>query len=440
MNFETSTDASRIFFIDSRDGTNESSNPQITTDFTLNLEDPIVVPNHHTILMSLHRANIPRTFYNFKKNRNAGVEIVFSGADGGIGDGFGTSYGGVLPRLTFEVNEGNYDAISTMNLIMTRVNDYLDTGTSRFSNKNLVAGDIGLFEFNMNYNADALKYEWRIQPKTDANQQLPANDIRISFLWKTGTNFGSDLPVGDPNRDTSIRQEVGFITNTWVNGETQDFYVGFKGAPALANRIWIGGYGSKPIADNVNWGTDVRTATGLDATMIANGIEFFKGYVNGTSNDRTGDINYFSAVDMNYHTSNLYLHTSITQHSVLDSRIGCRYSNILARIPVSVQSGGEVIVTPSDGSIHKLILKVREITQVRIRLTDLNDKPVDLNGLDWTMSLEFDFIETPEVEVKTSMRDTIENRKYQKYLQDKGKLQELRQLKKREGEIKKVNV
>ena len=66
MNFETSTDASRIFFIDSRDGTNESSNPQITTDFSLNLEDPIVVPNHHTILMSLHRANIPRTFYNFK--------------------------------------------------------------------------------------------------------------------------------------------------------------------------------------------------------------------------------------------------------------------------------------------------------------------------------------------------------------------------------------
>ncbi len=440
MNFETSTDASRIFFIDSRDGINESSNPQITTDFTLNLEDPIVVPNHHTILMSLHRANIPRTFYNFKKNRNAGVEIVFSGADGGIGDGFGTSYGGVLPRLTFEVNEGNYDAISTMNLIMTRVNDYLDTGTSRFSNKNLVAGDIGLFEFNMNYNADALKYEWRIQPKTDANQQLPANDIRISFLWKTGTSFGSDLPVGDPNRDTSIRQEVGFITNTWVNGVTQDFYVGFKGAPALANRIWIGGYGSKPVADNVNWGTDIRTATGLDATMIANGIEFFKGYVNGTANDRTGDINYFSCVDMNYHTSNLYLHTSITQHSVLDSRIGCRYSNILARIPVSVQSGGEVIVTPSDGSIHKLILKVREITQVRIRLTDLNDRPVDLNGLDWTMSLEFDFIETPEVEVKTSMRDTIETRKYTNYLKDKGKLQELRQLKQREGEIKKVNV
>ena len=66
MNFETSTDASRIFFIDSRDGINENSNPQITTDFTLNLEDPIVVPNHHTILMALHRVNIPRTFYNFR--------------------------------------------------------------------------------------------------------------------------------------------------------------------------------------------------------------------------------------------------------------------------------------------------------------------------------------------------------------------------------------
>ena len=174
--------------------------------------------------------------------------------------------------------------------------------------------------------------------------------------------------------------------------------------------------------------------------MIANGIEFFKGYDNGGSVDRTGDLNYFSCVDMNYHTSNLYLHTSITQHSVLDSRIGCRYSNILARIPVSVQSGEEVIVTPSDGSVHKLILKVREITQIRIRLTDLNDKVIDLNGLDWTMSLEFDFIETPEVEVKTSMRETIEGRKYERFLKDKGKLNELRQLKVREGQIKKVNV
>ena len=435
MNFETATDASRIFFIDSRDGRNTNSDPQITTDYELTLEDPIVVPNHHTILLSLHRLNVPRTFYNFEKNRNAGVEIVFSGANGANSDGFGLNYGGTMPRLTFEVNEGNYDAISTMNLLMTRVNDYLTAGTSRFQNVPLVAGDIGKYEFDIKYNSDALKYEWRIQPITTANQQAPANDIRISFLWKTGPNFGTDLPINDPNHDTSIRQEVGFISNTWVNGETQDFYVGFKGAVALGDRSWIGGYGSKPANDTTNWGTNVRTATGMTAVMITNGIEFFKGYNNGTSNDRTGDINYFSCVDMNYHTSNLYLHTSITQHSVLDSRIGCRYSNILARIPVSVPSGEEVIVTPSDGSAHKLILKVREITSLRIRLTDLNDKPINLNGLDWTMSLEFDFIETPEVKVKTDNRLNIEQMKYKRYLGDTGKLKELAQLKAREGQL-----
>ena len=439
MNFETSTDASRIFFIDSRDGINENSNPQITTDFTLNLEDPIVVPNHHTILMALHRVNIPRTFYNFKKNRNAGVEIVFSGYNGANTDGFGVGYA-TLPRLTFEVNEGNYDAISTMNLILTRVNDYLDTGISRFANIVLDVADRGIYEFDMNYNSDALKYEWRIQPKLEADQQLTTRDIRIAFLWKTGPNFGSDLPKENINHDTSIRQEVGFISNSWINTIIQDFFIGFKGATLLADRIWNGGYGNKPVSDASVWGVELRTASDMTTTMIANGIEFFKGYDNGGSVDRTGDLNYFSCVDMNYHTSNLYLHTSITQHSVLDSRIGCRYSNILARIPVSVQSGEEVIVTPSDGSVHKLILKVREITQIRIRLTDLNDKVIDLNGLDWTMSLEFDFIETPEVEVKTSMRETIEGRKYERFLKDKGKLNELRQLKVREGQIKKVNV
>jgi len=450
MNYETSTDASRILFIDSRDGRNNNADPQLTTDYFINIQDPIVVPNHHTILLSLHRVNIPRTFYNFEKNRNAGVEIRFEGLGGGTASGFGARYtGGVgLPHLVFQVNEGNYDAISTMNLLLTRVNDYLTTGTSRFSNRNLDASDVGKYTFSMNYNEDALKYEFKIEP---ADQTQSGDSIRMSWLWRSSTNFGSDILYNTTNKlDTTIRQEVGFITNKWYNGTTQDFYIEFQGATLPQDRVWRGGYGVVPLdagapSQTDTWGTPIRafqltTDTALNGVLLANGIEFFKGYDDGDTPQETGNNNYFSCVDMNYHTSNLYLHTSITQNSVLDSRIGCRYSNILARIPVSVESGEEVIVSPSDGSVHKLILKVRQIDQIKIRLTDLDDNPINLQGLDWTMSLEFDFIETPEIKVKQGARESIEAKKYEMYLKEQGKLDELRKLKQTEGKIENPNV
>ena len=69
-------------------------------------------------------------------------------------------------------------------------------------------------------------------------------------------------------------------------------------------------------------------------------------------------LSYFSVVDVNYHIRQLYLRTNITSHSVLDSSIGCRFSNILARIPISSQSGGELRISPSDGAVHTLMLKL----------------------------------------------------------------------------------
>ena len=81
---------------------------------------------------------------------------------------------------------------------------------------------------------------------------------------------------------------------------------------------------------------------------------------------------------------------------------------------------------PSDGAVHKLMLKVREITSIEVRLTDLNDKLIDTNGLDWTFSLEFDFIVSPEVKVRKPIREDIEAKKYAHFLHKHGKLKELK--------------
>tara|TARA_R110000824_G_scaffold18954_3_gene74258 strand:- start:1366 stop:2781 length:1416 start_codon:yes stop_codon:yes gene_type:complete len=465
---ETSTDASRVLFIDSRDGKNIDDNPQITTNYSILLEDPILVPPHHAILLSLHRLNVPRTFYNFQKNRNNGVEIRFESADGGTGAGFGARYttGGGLPKLTFEINEGNYNAISIMNKLLLIVGNYLRDGVSRFANRNLHSGghpapndinDRGIYQFKMIYNADTMKYEWLIQPILEVDKRNTARDIRMSFLWKTGSSYGSDLT--SLNKDTSIRQEIGFITNRWVNGTTFDFYtefVGNTGATDLAPQSWIwkSGFGSAS-TDGSTWGNNspidtkvggrIRNITGLSTKNIQDNLNYFRGYDDGVVDQDTGDNNYFSCVDMNYHTSNLYIHTSITQHSIIDSRIGCRYSNILACIPVNVDSGSEVVVSPSDGAEHKVMLKVREITDITVTLTDLNDKVIDLNGLDWTISLKCDFIEMPTVTVQMDKRQEIEEIQYKKFMEEydasaKGKIEELKSLRKIERSSKFSNV
>ena len=74
-NHETNTGASRILFLSSADGENISGNPSLTTDFSFQLNQPILVPHHHGILLSLHRTSIPHTFYNFQQFRNCAVNI-----------------------------------------------------------------------------------------------------------------------------------------------------------------------------------------------------------------------------------------------------------------------------------------------------------------------------------------------------------------------------
>ena len=439
-NIETNTDASRILFIDSKDGINTSNDPQLTTSYKINLEDAIVVPNHHTLLLSLHRLNVPRTFYNFQHKRNSGLEVVFLNFDGSNNQG-GTGWTDAItpannrpPYLSFEIDEGNYDAISLMNLILTRCNDYLRTGKTDPIRQPHGAVEfdtepsmIDKFVLEMNYNRDSLKYEFSVNATDPASP--PAVGIMVVFRWKSGEIFGSDAT--GIYKDTSIRQECGFISNKWFNGETRDFYIQHLPNTTASSRVWRYGRGSVGTTYPLDgsWArTEVRAKTGLTATQIDNERYFFRGNGEWSSDIPPTQENYLSAVDVNYHTQNLYLHTSITQHSVLDTRIGGRFSNILSRIPVNVDSGEAVVVAPSDGSVHKLMLKVREITSIDIRLTDLDDKLIDTNGLDWTFSIEFDFIVSPQTNVKPDFRKTIEDRKLEAHLRATGKDKELKQL------------
>ena len=70
------------------------------------------------------------------------------------------------------------------------------------------------------------------------------------------------------------------------------------------------------------------------------------------------------------------------------------------------------------------MIKAREITSFEIKLTDQKNRAIDLQGLDWDISLQFDFIETPTLEVPRDKRLEVEEAQYKKYQELKEQLNE----------------
>ena len=144
----------------------------------------------------------------------------------------------------------------------------------------------------------------------------------------------------------------------------------------------------------------------------------------------------FSCVDVNFHIRSLYIRSNLTTHSVLDSQYGGRFSNILARLPNNSAGGESIELDPTDGEVHTLTLKVREIDFIDISLTDARGRLIDLNGLDWNFSLQFNIVYIAPRKKQLDLREKIEHRKYKKFLEDSGKKEEIEAVKRFEDNIK----
>ena len=60
-----------------------------------------------------------------------------------------------------------------------------------------------------------------------------------------------------------------------------------------------------------------------------------------------------------------------------------------------------------------------EITGIGVRLTDQRNRLINLNGLDWDISLQFDFVEKPELKVPKDKRLLIHEKLYKDYQETK---------------------
>jgi len=361
-NLETATDASRVIYLDSSQASDNLSGVvsagegKKTTSVLFQLQEPIVVPPHHTILVSIHSCSIPFSFYNFQTGRNTTLK-------------FGRSNDGVITTTvdhTLTLNQGNYNIRTLIDEVIASVNTYYSKTTTT-----------GL---NVVFNPSTLKNEWI----------WLEDGKRLTLMFRK-------------DQTTNFKEELGFASNNFVAGlsdatENETGYNFWMERDGTTTRI---GYDDGTTSTII-----LSQTTPASLTPLADPLSFF------------------SVVDVNYHIRSLYVRTNITQHSVLDSAIGCRFSNILARIPITAVSGGELQISPSDGAVHTLALKVREITFISVRLTDKDNILIDLNGLDFTIAIQFDFIETPTIEAPIDKRKTIEARQYHSWLKSQGKSKE----------------
>ena len=350
---ETETNASRVIYINSKDATSLLGDSR--SDFNFVLEEPIVIPDHHNILLSVYSAEIPYSFYNFRVGVNCRLDYAITGF------GVQASYdangkfqmGGAPLGQTLLIPEGNYNAVELAKLIRDGVGNGLE----------------------VLYDSNKLKFSFRCTTKGN----------RITLALRNGLETGTPQAPGE-----DMNEELGF---DWFNilgdpfveldGANQSFY-GYTNATTDA----FGNIVPGPGTDN---NVEGPFTTSPDYFLYSDDV-----------------------ADLTNSVRSLFLRTNLSTTSVLDSHIGGGFSNILTRVPIKVEPGQVINIDPVNGDVHKLLLKLKAITNISIRLTNQKNETINLNGLDFDISLKLEFIEDKVLRQPRNVRQVLyeESQKY----------------------------
>ena len=145
--------------------------------------------------------------------------------------------------------------------------------------------------------------------------------------------------------------------------------------------------------------------------------------------------------DLTNSVRSLFMRTNLSTTSVLDSNIGGGFSNILCRVPINAEAGGIINIDPVNGDVHKLLLKLKTITNISIRLTNQKNETINLNGLDFDVSLKLEFVEDHELKEPPNPREVLyqQSQKFKQSIptvkdsQAQGKLKQKKQDKKKKN-------
>lgn len=339
---ETDTAASRVLYINSKDATNFFNQNQ--SDFVFTLQEPIVVPDHHSMLLSVYSAEIPYSFYNFRIGVNCRLDYAvttFNTVADYDANGFLDLTAPGAATLTLP--EGNYNAVELA--------DYLTNNISS-------AGPV--YPIEVKFDPISLKFKFRC---------VIAN-LRVTLALKNGAATGTPANPGE-----DMNEELGF-----------DF-IALTGDPFVeldaGGTQWFNGFSNPTLG-----GIPPVPVPGPGTDTVRNGPFFI-----APAYFLFGD----DVVDMTNSIRSLFIRTNLSTTSVLDSHIGGGFSNILTRVPINADPGGIITIKPTDGDIHKLLLKVKAITDIAITLTNQVNQVINLNGLTFDISLKLEFIADKEL-------------------------------------------
>ena len=133
-----------------------------------------------------------------------------------------------------------------------------------------------------------------------------------------------------------------------------------------------------------------------------------------TPNTGISNLQSTNVPDINGNTHQIQIRTNLASKGCLDS-ITKSYSTILGSIPIDVNFGGVIFSKPGN-NLHKILITSKNISNINVRITDDRGRPINLNGLNFTISILLDFInikpmiQTITQEERRIAENTISNR------------------------------
>ena len=158
----------------------------------------------------------------------------------------------------------------------------------------------------------------------------------------------------------------------------------------LEHTIPAGNYTALTLADNIKSFMNNTLQKSGDEDLLSPHIEMGFPAVDVSFTTSSDDLLSTNVIDINGSIHGVYIRTNLVSTGTLDSQ-SKTFSNILARIPINVQSGGIIFAVPSNQT-HKTLVDIRSINTLTIRLTDERNRILDLNGLHFQLSVLVDFI------------------------------------------------
>lgn len=360
-NLEANAPPSRIIYMNSLDAPvngqyNSFINSRpLTSDFTYDFPVAIAIPENIDTLISLNSASIPYSFYNVRSGINDVIDFnmrrMFSGGVPTTPPLDLNQPTSTLLVSSITIPAGNY----TINSLYTTIIYYLRIAIGSYDAPNPF-GDGNRQTINFRFYYDRIKQKSILSflPTWNSGVTAEGNGVVFTFLPNIGVN-----------KHRALYKEIGLELN-----DIQNFY----------------------IKDSVRTGT-----TEFEVGTIDLGFNYTSNIPSTTLNPQ---LEYMflspSAVDISG-VRGVYIRTNLTSVGTLDTQTG-NFSAILSRVPINVNAG-DVIFLESANDNHKTIVNMDFIKTIRVRITDERNRLLDLNGLQFQIAIQFDFVyNKPQIE------------------------------------------